>query len=179
MDGKSIYVDHLVPSPKKFFGVIGKKSSIFSKSLAVPAGDHIVQVHLISAEDRFDQTAQEQLKLVRASENTLLINAERGGMSIVNKSFVVPGVENGPSYSAVLRSMLVMVFGSAVSAAIGFVVQEFLRSKKRPDGTMGVSPSTPARFLKAQTVCLVHGFNLWSFGLVQYKYREKNPFVHV
>ena len=67
MDGKSIYVDRVVSSPKKFFGVIGKKGSSFSKSLAVPAGSHIVQVHLASAEDRFDQTAQQQLNLVRAS----------------------------------------------------------------------------------------------------------------
>ena len=51
-------------------------------------------------------------------------------MSIVNKSSVAPEAENGSGYSAVLRSMLVMIFGSAVSAAIGFVVQEFLRSKK-------------------------------------------------
>lgn len=76
MDGKSIYVDRVVSSPKKFFGVIGKKGSSFSKSLAVPAGSHIVQVHLASAEDRFDQTAQQQLNLVRASENTLLSETE-------------------------------------------------------------------------------------------------------
>ena len=130
MDGTSIYADHVGSSPKKFFGVIGKKASIFSKSLTVPAGDHTVQVHLVSQEDRFDQTAEKQVSLPRASENTLLIDAERGGMSIVNKSSVAPESDHGASYSGLLRSMLVMAFGSAVSAAIGFVVQEFLRSKK-------------------------------------------------
>ena len=130
MDGKSIYADHIAYGPKRFFGVIGKKASIFSKSLTVPAGDHIVRVHLISAEDRFDQAAEQQLNLPRASENTLLIDAERGGMSIVNKSLIVPESDPGSSYSGLFRSMLVMAFGSAVSAAIGFVVQEFLRSKK-------------------------------------------------
>jgi hypothetical protein len=59
----------------------------------------------------------------------LVVSAERGGMSVVYKPSVAAQGENGSNYSGLIRSMLVMVFDSVVSAAIGFGVTEFLRSK--------------------------------------------------
>ena len=40
------------------------------------------------------------------------------------------GEKSGSPYSDSLRSVLITLLGSGVSAAIGFFVQEFLRSKK-------------------------------------------------
>jgi hypothetical protein len=52
-------------------------------------------------------------------------------MSLVNKgSATAPARNLEPAYSDSLRSVLVTLLGSGVSAAIGFFVQEFLRSKK-------------------------------------------------
>lgn len=131
MDGKSIYTEHISASPKKvLFDVIGKKTATLSKSLAVPSGEHVVQVHLTSDADKFDQTEQRQIKITAGSEGMLLVSAERSGMSVSYKPSVTAEAENGSSYSALVRSMIITVFGSAVSAAIGFVVQEFLRSKR-------------------------------------------------
>ena len=136
VDGKSIYADHLAAAshvssdPKKLFGLLGKSGETLSKSLAVPAGDHTVHVHLSSPTDRFDETMQREVKLTPGSEGALVVTAERGGMSVVFRPSSTTQAESGSSYSGLIRSMLVMVFGSVVSAAIGFVVTEFLRSKK-------------------------------------------------
>jgi hypothetical protein len=136
MDGKSIYTDHVAAAthvstdPKKLFGLLGKRNQTVAKSIAVLAGDHVVQVHLSSFTDKFDETAQREVKLSPGSEGALLVTAERSGMSVVYKPSTTAQPEHSASYSGLLRSMLVMVFGSAVSAAIGFVVTEFLRSKK-------------------------------------------------
>ncbi len=135
IDGKSIYSDHIYANhvstnPKKLFGLLGKTTEMLSKSLVVPAGDHVIQVHLSASVENFDETTQRQLKLTPGSEGTLLVTAERSGMSVLYKPSAPAEAQNGSSYSGLFRSMLVMVFGSVVSAAIGFVVQEFLRSKR-------------------------------------------------
>ena len=131
IDGREIYSDHISTSPKKLFGIIGKRGETFSKSLTVPAGNHVVQVHLSSATDEFDQTKQRELNLPADSEATLLIDAQRNGMSLIYQGSVTAPTKNlGSTYSDLLHSVVVTLLGSAVSAAIGFFVQEFLRSKK-------------------------------------------------
>lgn len=135
MDGKAIYTDHVLTNhistnPKKLFGLLGKRSETLSKSLIVSTGDHVLQVHVSSTTDKFDETAQREVKLAPGSESTLLVTAGRTGISLVYKPAISADAGNKSSYSALIRSVLVMVFGSAVSAAIGFVVMEFLRSKR-------------------------------------------------
>ena len=131
IDGKTIYADHISASPKKFYEILGKRSETFSKSLTVPSGNRVVEVHLSSAADQFDQTRQCDLSLPPGKEATLLIDAQQSGMSLVNKgSATAPARNLEPAYSDSLRSVLVTLLGSGVSAVIGFFVQEFLRSKK-------------------------------------------------
>jgi hypothetical protein len=131
IDGKTIYSDHISGSPKKFYEILGKRSETFSKSLTVPSGNRVVEVHLSSATDGFDQTRQCELSVPPGKEATLLIEAQQSGMSLVNKGSAIAPVRNLESaYSDSLRSVLVTLLGSGVSAAIGFFVQEFLRSKK-------------------------------------------------
>jgi hypothetical protein len=131
IDGKMIYADHISASPKKFYEILGKRSETFSKSLTVPSGNRVVEVHLSSATDGFDQTRQCELSVPPGKEATLLVETQQGGMSLVNKgSATVPARNLESGYSDSLRSVLVTLLGSGVSAAIGFFVQEFLRSKK-------------------------------------------------
>jgi len=131
IDGKTIYSDHISASPKKFYEILGKRSETFSKSLTVPSGNRVVEVHLTSATDGFDQTRQCELSVPPGKESTLLIEAQQSGLSLVNKgSATAPARNSGSAYSDSLRSVLVTLLGSGVSAAIGFFVQEFLRSKK-------------------------------------------------
>jgi hypothetical protein len=131
IDGKTIYTDHISASPKKFYEILGKRSETFSKSLTVSSGEHVVQVHLSSATDGFDQTKQSELNLPAGNEATLLIAAQQSGMSLTYRGPVTTPTRNiGSTYSDSLRSIVVTLLGSGVSAAIGFFVQEFLRSRK-------------------------------------------------
>jgi hypothetical protein len=131
IDGRTIYTDHFSASPKKFYDILGKRGETFSKSLTVPSGEHVVQVHLSSSTDGFDQTKQCELNLPPGNEATLLIGAQQSGMSLVYRGPVTTPTRNiGSAYPDSLRSILVTLLGSGVSAAIGFFVQEFLRSKK-------------------------------------------------
>lgn len=131
IDGKTIYADHISASPKKFYEILGKRSETFSKSLTVPSGNRVVEVHLSSPTDGFDQTRQCDLNLPPGKEATLLVEAQQSGMSLVNKGSATASARNLESgYSDLLRSVLVTLLGSGVSAAIGFFVQEFLRSRK-------------------------------------------------
>jgi hypothetical protein len=133
IDGKTIYTDHIAASPKKFYDVLLRRSETFSKSLTVPSGEHIVQVHLSSATDGFDQTKQHELNLLPGNEATLVMSAQQGGMSLAYQGHVTsPPKSIGSTYSDSLRWILVTLLGSGVSAIIGFFVQEFLRSKKQP-----------------------------------------------
>ena len=61
IDGRTTYTDHISASPKKLFTILAKRGETFSKSLTVPSGEHVVQVHLSSATDGFDQTKQREL----------------------------------------------------------------------------------------------------------------------
>jgi hypothetical protein len=131
IDGRTTYTDHISANPKKLFGIFGKRGETFSKSLTVPSGEHVVQVHLISATNRFDQTKQRELNLLPGNEATLLIAAQRNGMSLLYQGPVTAPTKNlGSVYSDLVRSILVTLLGSAVSAVIGFFVQDFLRSRK-------------------------------------------------
>jgi hypothetical protein len=118
IDGKPTYTDHISASPRKLLGIFGKRDVTFSKSLAVPSGEHVVQVHLSSATDGFDQTKQRELNLLSGNDTTLLIAAQRSGMSLVYQGPVIAQTKNlGSVYSDSLRPTLVTALGSAVSAA--------------------------------------------------------------
>ena len=134
IDGKVAFTQQIAGSVKKRFGVLDKRvEGSFSKSLKVPSGEHVVQVHLSSAADGFDQTRQVGVNLLADKEATVAIGTQRNGMSVIYQGPPVsPTGDSSSSYFGTLRSIAVTVFGSAVSAAIGFMVQEFLRARKSP-----------------------------------------------
>ena len=78
------------------------------------------------------QTKQRELNLLPGNETTLRIDAQRNGRLLCIQ---VRDGSDKKSRVAFPRThcgglILVTLLGSAVSAAIGFVVQEFLRSRK-------------------------------------------------
>jgi hypothetical protein len=130
IDGRTTYTDHISASPKKLFAIVGKRET-FSKALTVPSGEHVVQVHLSSATDGCEQTKQQELNLLPGSEATLLIDAQRNGMSLAYQHPIAAPTKNlGSAYPDSSRSIALTLIGTAVSAVIGFFVQEFLRSRK-------------------------------------------------
>jgi hypothetical protein len=131
IDGKLSYTAQLSGSPIKRFGFVGKRiDKTFSKSLGLPSGEHVVQVHLSSAADGFDQTKTYRVSLQHGKESTLLVATHQDGMSLAFQGPPVDQAGFGSNYLDSVRSILVTLVGSAVSAGIGFVVQDFLRSRK-------------------------------------------------
>jgi hypothetical protein len=129
IDGKLILTDEISGSSLKRFGVFGKRlEGTFSKSLSVPSGFHVVDLHLKSLADGFDQTRRCGLTLPAGKDATLVISTQRGGLLLMPS--ITPRRDVGFKYSDSLRSILITAIGSVVSASITFVVQEFLRSRK-------------------------------------------------
>jgi hypothetical protein len=130
VDGKLNHSEQISGIAKKRFGLFDTRvEGSFSKSLAVPAGEHLVQVRLRSATDGFDQTKQCRINLPAGKDATVVVSTQRGAMSLAYQG-PAAGTETASGYFNSLRTVVVTVLGSAVSAAIGFVVQDFLRSRK-------------------------------------------------
>jgi len=132
IDGKPVYSDHISGTVKRRFGFLDKKvEGSFSKSLTISPGKHDLKIRVTSLPDRFDQTKRISLSMVSGNEATVEINAQRGNLTL---SYQGPAEleqkDSSPSYLAGIHSILITVVGSAASAVIGFMVQEFLRKRK-------------------------------------------------
>jgi hypothetical protein len=134
IDGKIAHTEQLSGAARKRFGLFDTRiEGSFSKSLSVPAGRHSVQVRLRSAADGFDQARGCNVNLLAGQDATVVATTQRGGMSLAYQGPPVSDRgEMASGYFSSLRNLLVTVFGSAASAAIAFVVQEALRSRKTP-----------------------------------------------
>jgi hypothetical protein len=81
--------------------------------------------------DRFDQTRQVAVNLVSGKESTVTITSQRGDLSLAYQGAPVDQEMAGVGASSgSVWSILVTLIGSVGSAAIGFMVQEFLRARK-------------------------------------------------
>lgn len=131
VDGNVIYADHISGDSKKRFVFFGQTIESFSKSLTVPTGEHLLQVHLSAAPDGLTQIKQCKFDLAPGSKGTLQIAAIKRGLSLEYEGPQGAAEKNrGFNYFDYLRAILSTIAGSAVSAFIGFMVQEFLRAKK-------------------------------------------------
>jgi hypothetical protein len=132
VDGEPSFSSTIPGSRAKRFGLFGKRADrTFSKSLVLGAGAHTVQVRVQSADDGFDQTAQERVVLSGGEVTTLSVSAstEQAGLSLVVPAAAAqPGVATG--VLGAIQSVFVTVLGFIASATIGFLVQESLRSRK-------------------------------------------------
>lgn len=120
-------------SAKKKFGVLGKIDGSFSRSLRVGAGDHTVRVRFQSLTDSGDITRQTHVTLQAGTESTVYVNADRGMLSLAFAG-AAPKTRSDPEpssgYARMLQSVFMAIAGSALSATVGFVVQDFLKSRK-------------------------------------------------
>ena len=160
VDDARVLETKLAGGGKKFgvFGKRGERG--FTRTLDVAAGARVVRVRIRSAADKFDQTRVERFDLGPASVATLRVTAEKSGLSIVAERPPAPRPvpAAGPAPAAAvaptdpppaqpvrqaaiqasalselyqsLRSVLIALAGFIASAATGFLVQEFLRSRK-------------------------------------------------
>ena len=132
IDGQLAFSDQSSGTVKKRFGFLDKKvEGTLSKSLTVPFGKHIVRVSMKSTPEHFDQTKQIAVNLTSGKEATVVITAQKAGMSLAYEGAPVAAAqEDSPGHSGSVWSILVTAMGSVGSAAIGFMVQEFLRTRK-------------------------------------------------
>ena len=153
-------LDTRLDGSRKRFGAFGKRSEKgFTKTLDLEPGVRVVRVRVRSTADKFDQARVERFELGSSSVASMRIAVDNSGLSIfadrpapppvmaqmtaVPVQVAPPSTSNatavrqpsaaGELYQA-LRNMLIAVTGFIASAATGFVVQEFLRQKKRAIG---------------------------------------------
>ena len=156
VDGARALNTKIAGSAKKF-GVFGKRGEKgFTATLDLEPGARVVRVRVRSAADKFDQTRVERFDLGSASVASMRIIAEKSGLSVFADrppappvaaappppppaapvSHVMPHVVRQQQISAaaelyqVLRQSLIAIAGFVASAATGYLVQEFLRSRK-------------------------------------------------
>lgn len=140
----------------KRFGMFGKREErAFTKTFDLEPGVRVVRVRVRSAEDKFDQTRVERFELGSASVASLRLVVEKSGLAVfadrppvVQAAAVARPAPKSPSPSVTaaavppprgvmveiyqtLRSLLIAMAGFVATTAAGFVVQEFLISRKR------------------------------------------------
>ena len=143
----------------KRFGMFGKREErAFTKTFDLEPGVRVVRVRVRSVEDKFDQTRVERFELGSASVASLRLVVEKSGLAVfadrppvvqAAASVARPAPKPQPRPAAVtasaapptrsvtveiyqtLRSLLIAMAGFVATTAAGFVVQEFLNSRKR------------------------------------------------
>ncbi len=131
VDGKLVDSLRLSRSVKRRLPFFDKSASTSARTLTVASGSHVVEVHVQSDDGEYSQTRRCGVNIASGKQATLVVSSLRGGMGLAYQGVpMAPSNDSGSDYSGYLRSVLVTVVGSAVSAAIGFMVQEALRKRK-------------------------------------------------
>ena len=140
----------------KRFGVFGKREDrVYARTFDLEPGVRVVRVRVRSAADKYDQTRVERFELGSASVASLRLVVEKSGLAVfADRPPVIPAVARPapapqprpapatasavPATRSVmveiyqtLRSLLIAMAGFVATTAAGFVVQEFLISRKR------------------------------------------------
>ena len=153
LDGESIYTGKLSGVERRRFGVLDKKvEGVFSKTLKVSSGEHIVAVNITSDNDAYDLTRQTSVNLTSGRMATLRVSAQRGSLVLAYQGATpssAPPSSGTPDYIRPLRSILFTAAGSVASAAIGFMVQEFLKSRKAVAAAKRQTPQPEASAVPA------------------------------
>jgi hypothetical protein len=142
VDGKPAYSGEMNGGVKKRFGLLGRVEGSFKDSMGISAGEHVIQVRVKSVAEGYDQTRRTTANIGEGKENTLLISAERSDLSLTWQRANAQPEPAPASYWRYLSSILMTMGGSAVSAAIGFFIQEFLRARKTPPAPASLDAQT-------------------------------------
>ncbi|HEY2842670.1 MAG TPA: hypothetical protein VGJ09_03430 [Bryobacteraceae bacterium] len=130
VDGRVNFTEHLSGSAKKRLGLFEQVNGNFSKTLPLPAGEHLVEVQLRSAADGVNQSRSSRIKILDGQEATLSVSASRNSMNLNFQGASVTPDSSVSNLADHALSLALTVMGSALTAAVGFFVQDFLRSKK-------------------------------------------------
>lgn len=132
VDGDLIYSGKVNGSSKGRLGFLGSKSPGLYKTIDVPAGQHSIRVRLDAENEGYDQTKTVSANFGESGENSVSISAGRHGLSVLAHGTPDPTDDSGivSSSRKMASSVMLSIFGSGMSAAIAFLVQEFLRGQK-------------------------------------------------
>ena len=131
IDGAVLHTGTVTGASRKWFGVLEKTEGTYSAILPVSSGRHLVLVRLRAP--GYDRTRSIQGDFTRGKESTLSVDAGRDLSLSWRDTSGASAAEPASASSSWLRyagSILLTIFGSIVSASIGVVVQDFLRSRK-------------------------------------------------
>ena len=131
VDDTPVYTGTVSGLAKKRLGVFkSNPQNTFSKTVAVRPGKHTVQVRLVSAADNYDQVESQTVTFSDNRENSLTVNGNRRGLSILAQGGFTPPEDSSSPYKKYAGPILFSIVGSGFSATISFLVQEFLRKQK-------------------------------------------------
>lgn len=132
IDGDLIYRGEVSGSRKRFGLFGGSKARGLAKSVAVTSGRHTVQVRLNAKADGYDQTRTSSVFFSPNQENSLSISQNSHGLFLSSQGGSEAPSEGRSlgSYPKYLASIVLSILGSGMSAVIGFLVQDFMRSQK-------------------------------------------------
>jgi len=132
VDRSLVYSGNVNGSSRKHFALFSAGKAGLYKTIDVPAGRHTVQVRLNASNDGFDQTKVTSANFSDLHDNSVTISAGRRGLSLAVQGGVDAPAESGvlTPYQKIASSVIFSILGSGMSAAIAFLVQEFLRAQK-------------------------------------------------
>lgn len=132
-DGDLIYSGTVNGSSKGRLSFLGSKSPGLYKTIDVPAGRHSIRVHLDAEKEGYDQTKIVSANFGEGGDNSVSISAGRHGLSVLAHGAPEAADDSGivSSSRKLASSVMLSIFGSGMSAAIAFLVQEFLRAQKQ------------------------------------------------
>ena len=131
IDGEVVHTDTLTGAVRKWFGVLERTEGTYARSLPVRAGRHVVAVRLRAP--GYDRTRS--IEGGSAAEGN---HAERrfgtrpvAGLARDGRGASAAGpASSSSSWFRYAGSIIMTIFGSIVSASIGVLVQDFLRSRR-------------------------------------------------
>jgi hypothetical protein len=133
VDDDQVYRGTLTGTMRKRFGFLesGVQGS-FSKTLIVPAGHHAVQVSVSPAGEPYELSQTTYGDFAENSLRTLSVSVRGGSVQLAwEDTGASSDVPTGAGYRKYTSSTLMTIWGSAMSAVVGFFIQEFLRSRVR------------------------------------------------
>jgi len=146
IDGEVVHTDTLTGAVRKWFGVLKRTEGTYARTLPVSAGRHVVTVQLRAP--GYDRTRSIEGEFSRGRESSLSVDSGRG-LSLAwrgtrGEATAAAPASSSSSWFKYAGSILLTIFGSIVSASIGVLVQDFLRSRKaRLNETGPVRPQRP------------------------------------
>jgi hypothetical protein len=142
IDGSIVHTDTMTGAVKKVWGLLEKTEGTYSRTLPVTSGKHVVQVSIRGT--GYDRTRSIQADFARGKESTLGIDSGRDLLLAWRAPVAGTEPAGGTSVFRYAGSVLMTIFGSVVSASIGVLVQDFLRSRKAGAGpSRETSPPSP------------------------------------